>query len=160
MTELSWSRVSNKPAQCAEFAAVHENFAWRKHQASRFGLPKNKNAKCADDSLSRAFTSDKDSIFKLLSPEGNRTLRDHPEYGRPKFAVVWYEDEDWAILCTANEATLIESSRISEYAREEEGAPERIRVIQEIWDSTEQSLKLPLSQVSSHIVTTSGQVSH
>jgi hypothetical protein len=112
MNTLSWSSVRNKPNQCAEFAACHENFAWRKHHSSRFGQLKGKNKGCASDSLSRAFNSDKDSI-SLLFTDGNRTLNEHPEYGRPLFVVVWYEDEDWAILCTQNEAALISSGLIS-----------------------------------------------
>lgn len=151
MTELAWNRVSNKSAECAEFVAIHENFAWRKHHSSRFGQLKNKQQKCADDSLSRAFSSDNDSVLQLFSPEGNRTLRENPGYGRPKFAIVWYKKENWAILCTATEATLIESNRISSYRREEGGANERIREIQAIWDSSDQSLRLPLNQVSSRI---------
>lgn len=151
MLELSWSMVSNKPNKCAEFAAVHENFAWRKHHASRFGQLKNQNQKCADDSLSRAFTSSDDSILKLFSPEGNRTLKIHPEYGKAKFALVWYKDEDWAILCTSQEAVLIHSNLISNLKRIEKGAKKRIIETQKIWDSSNQNLKFPLSRVAFNI---------
>jgi hypothetical protein len=149
--ELSWKRVENKPEQCAELAAVHEHFAWRKHHSSRFGLLKNQKSRCANDSLSRAFESLQDSVLELFSPAGNRTLRDHPEYGPPKFAVVWYQNEDWAILCTATEAVLIDSSRISGYPRKKEGAAERIAVVQELWDSCSASLRIPLARVQQHI---------
>jgi hypothetical protein len=151
MKEISWDLVSNKPDQCAEFAAVHEFFAWRKHHASRFGLLKKSKKKCADDSLSRAFESREDSIPALFSPEGNRVLKDHPEYGRPVFAVVWYADEEWAILCTADEATLINSSLISSYRRQKEGAQKRRREIQELWDLSPISLRKPLNSVASFI---------
>jgi hypothetical protein len=149
--QLSWQAMSNKVATCAEFAAVHENFAWRKHHASRFGLLKKQKAKCANDSLSRAFRSAEDSVLQLFSPEGNRTLRDHPKYGQPKFAVVWYEGEDWAILCAPNEATLIESSRISQLPRKENGAAERIRMMQELWRASDPALRIPLDQVLQRI---------
>lgn len=148
MTDLTWSNVRNKEDECAEFAAVHECFAWRKHHSSRFGQLKKGPKKCADNSLSRAFTSDEDSIHQLFSLHGNRTLRDNPDYGSPKYAVVWYSTEPWAILCTAHEAVLIPTSAISEYKRVREGAEERIQVMQRLWDSAESSLKVPLSQVA------------
>ncbi len=37
MADLTWSNVRNKEEECAEFAAVHVGFAWRKHHSSRFG---------------------------------------------------------------------------------------------------------------------------
>lgn len=147
MTELSWSRVRNKPSQCAEFAVCHDNYAWRKHHASKFGRLKNQRQLCASDSLSRAFTSDEDSILRLFSEVGNRTMRAHPEYGRPHFAIVWYDDEKWAILCTPNEAVLIQSSQIAGYGRKSEGVQARLRVIRRIWDASDQSLRIPLNQV-------------
>ncbi|MCF6282580.1 MAG: hypothetical protein L3J28_10320 [Candidatus Polarisedimenticolaceae bacterium] len=134
---------------CGALGLNRSVYGRRKHHASRFGLLKNKKSKCADDSLSRAFTSNEDSIHKLFSPEGNRTLRDHPNYGRPIFAVVWYED--WAILCTSQEAVLIQSDHICNYSRKEDGAHERIREIQRLWETSEQSLKLPLNQVNENI---------
>jgi hypothetical protein len=148
MNKLSWEYVRNKPAKCAELAAIHENFAWRKHGASKFGRPRKKNLPCADNSLSRAFTSNEDSILKLFSDEGNRTTKDHPEYGRPVFAIVWYKDDKWAILCTENEAVLIHSNKVDHYSRKEEGALERIREFEVLWNNSEQSLKIPLDQVS------------
>jgi hypothetical protein len=151
VTQLSREAVSNKVATCAEFAAVHENFAWRKHHNSRFGLLKNQKGKCANDSLSRAFRSAEDSVLQLFSPEGNRTLRDHPNYGQPKFSLVWYEDEDWAILCTPNEAKLIESSPISNLPRKEDGAADRVRMMQELWGSSDPALRIPLDQVLQRI---------
>ncbi len=51
MIDLSWDQVRNKPSQCVKFAAVHDNFAWRKHHASKFGLLKNQQARCADDTF-------------------------------------------------------------------------------------------------------------
>jgi len=151
VAELSWGAVSNKVATCAEFAAVHENFAWRKHHSSRFGLQKNQKGKSANDSLSRAFSSAEDSVLQLFSPEGNRTLRDHPKYGSPKFAVVWYKDETWAILCTSSEAVLIESGRISNLPRQEEGAGEIILMMQELWSASDPTLRISLSQVLQRI---------
>lgn len=152
MTDLAWNRVRNKPSQCAEFVVCHENFAWRKHHTSRFGqLKNNRQRRCADDSLSRAFESAGDSVLTLFSPNGNRTLRDHPEYGLPLFAVVWYEDEDWAILCTSTEAVLIRSTEISGYRRQVHGASVRIQVIQHIWNASDPSLRVPLRQVSARI---------
>jgi hypothetical protein len=151
MPQFSWSDVRNKENECAEFAAVHSNFAWRKHHSSRFGQLKNNTKKCADDSLSRAFSSDLDSIRQLFSPEGNRTLRDHPEYGPPKFALVWYESERWAILCTENEAVLVSREEVSSFKRVQEGASERIRLIQSLWDSSDQSTKVSLTQVAALI---------
>ena len=152
MAELSWSRVSNKPSQCAEFAACHENFAWRKHtnRVHKFGWLKDQQ-ECANDSLLRAFTSDKDSIPLLFSSEGNRTMREHPDYGLPRFVLVWYDDEDWAILCTSNEAVLIQSSQIANYVRQREGAQDRLRVIQRIWEATDPSLRIPLNRVKEYI---------
>lgn len=147
MTRLSWSIVRNKPAECCEFAVVHEGFAWRKHHSSKFGLLRGQNQRCANDSLSRAFASAEDSVAQLFSPEGNRVIRIHPEYGRPRFSVVWYASEEWAILCTAAEATLIESRLISGFPRCEAGSRERICLIQRIWDSSDPSLRVPLNQV-------------
>ena len=147
MVRLSWCLVRNKPAECVEFAVVHENFAWRKHHSSRFGLLKNQQQRCANDSLSRAFASTNDSVIQLFCTEGNRTLRQHPEYGRPMFSVVWYASEEWAILCTETEATLIESRLISTYPRAEAGAHNRVEVMQRLWASTDESLKVPLGHV-------------
>lgn len=148
MTNLTWSNVRNKMEECAEFAAVHTDFAWRKHHSSKFGQLKKGPKKCADNSLSRAFTSDEDSTHQLFSADGNRTLRDHPDYGSPKYAVVWYSSEPWAILCTPEEAVLIPASEISDYKRVRSGARERIQVMQSLWDASEHSLRVPLSQVA------------
>ena len=150
MTELTWSNVRNKREQCVEFAACHENFAWRKHHSSRFGQLKNQAKKCADDSLSRAFISEQDSI-PLLFSSGNRVLERNPEYGTPKFAVVWYADEDWAILCTRSEATLIASSEIRDFKRTKEGAQGKLAFLTGLWESSDPSLRRPLTEVATII---------
>jgi hypothetical protein len=150
MPKLTWSLVKNLPNQCAEFAACHENFAWRKHHSSRFGQLKGGQKKCADDSLSRAFRSDQDSI-PLLFGEGNRVMKNNPEYGRPVFVAVWYEGEQWAILCTSSEATLISTSDISEFKRSKERAAERISFLRRLWEASDPKLRIPLSSVGERI---------
>lgn len=134
MTELSWELVRDKPNQKAEFAACHDNFAWRKHHASRFTR------------LSNAFHSKQDSIPILFSG-GNRTSREHPEYGEPRFAVVWYDDEDWAILCDSREAVLIPAEDIRKFKRQEERASERIQYIRGLFDLVSENLRRPLGNV-------------
>tara|TARA_R110000744_G_scaffold359009_1_gene466211 strand:- start:1913 stop:2371 length:459 start_codon:yes stop_codon:yes gene_type:complete len=151
MSNITWSDVCNKENECAEFSAVHTDFAWRKHYSSKFGQIKSSTKKCADNSLSRAFATNEDSIHQLFSPNGNRTLKDHPEYGLPKFAMVWYSSEPWAILCTSNEAVLIPTVEISSYKRVKEGAHDRIQRMQRLWDASETALKIPLSQVAGHV---------
>lgn len=96
--------------------------------------------------MSRAFTLKQDSI-PLLFSVGNRVMKAHPEYGAPKFVVVWYTDEDWAILCTANEATLIHASTIREFKRQEAGAQDRMNFLSNLWESADSSLKKPLMEV-------------
>lgn len=134
MTELSWELVRDKPNQKAEFASCHDNFAWRKHHASRF------------IQLSNAFHSKKDSILILFSG-GNRTSREHPEYGEPRFAVVWYEDEDWAILCDPREAVLIPAEDIRKFKRQKDGASERIQYIRRLFDLASENLRRQLGNV-------------
>ena len=126
---MSWERVRNNPYQALEFAAVHDNFAWRRHHASRFGVLRGKAQKYASDSLSRAFESELDSIPKLFKGV-NRISHEHPEYGRARFAVVWYEGEEWALLCTPNVAAIIESSLVSEFKREKKNADQMVQYLQ------------------------------
>jgi len=150
MPELTWSLVKKLPNQCAEFAACHENFAWRKHHSSRFGQLKSGQKKCADDSLSRAFGSAQDSV-PLLFGEGNRVMKKNPKYGRPLFAAVWYEGEQWAILCTASEATLVPTSEISEFKRSKEGAAEKIAFLRRLWEASNLALRIPLLSVGERL---------
>lgn len=147
---MSWDRIKNKPAQALEFAAVHDDFAWRKHHASRFGVLKNARRKYADDSLSRAFESNVDSIPHLFSGS-NRVSQENPEYGAARFVVVWYDDEEWAILCNPTTAAIIKSASISEFKREKKGAADRIRYMQRLMDEAEASDKLSLTKVASRI---------
>ena len=107
MTILSWDNVRNLPVKPLEFAANHENFAWRKHSGgSRFGMLRNDPQKYANDSLTRSFESNKDSIPLLLSSQ-NRVVHNHPEYGQVRFIAVWYDGEPWAILCNPYEAIVM-----------------------------------------------------
>lgn len=143
---MNWDRVKNKPFQPLEFAAVHDNFAWRKHHSSRFGVLKSKGQKYASDSLSRAFKSELDSIPQLFVGR-NRVSRENPDYGPARFAVVWYEDEEWAILCTPKIAALINSSLITGFKRERDGAQQRMRFLEGVLANVEISEKIPLSEV-------------
>ncbi len=79
-------------------------------------------------------------------------MRDHPEYGRPRYDVVWYKDEGWAILCTPNEAVLIKSSKIANCTCQREGADERLGIVSGIWNSSEHSLRVSMNQVSELII--------
>ena len=78
-------------------------------------------------------------------------MREHPEYGLPKFAIVWYSSEPWAILCTATEAVLIPTLEISGYKRKKEDANDRIQTMQRLWNASETSLRVPISQVADRI---------
>jgi hypothetical protein len=151
MRNMCWNMARNKPLQALEFAAVHDNFAWRKHSSSsRFGVLKNNPQKYANDSLSRAFESEEDSIPQLFLGN-NRVVRAKPEYGSARFAVVWYSDEEWAILCNSQEATIIEASLISGFKREKDGAAERINFLQRLFERVEPSVRIPLYQVPQRI---------
>lgn len=150
MTILSWNLVRNLPVKPLEFAANHENFAWRKHAASRFGILKSDPQKFASNSLTRAFQSDKDSISLLLSNR-NRVIQAHPEYGQAKFIAIWYDGEPWAILCNQHGAIVIDSSLVSTIPRQTENASERYEYLLEIWERSGNSDRLPLDQISSYI---------
>lgn len=150
MTILCWNLVRNLPVRPLEFAANHENFAWRKHAASRFGILKNHPQRYASDSLRRAFQSEKDSILLLFSNQ-NRVIRANPEYGAAKFIAVWYEGEPWAILCNHQEAIVIDSTLISNFPRQVENAPERYSYLLNIWGRSQNSDRVPLNQVAEHI---------
>jgi hypothetical protein len=150
MQEMNWSMVRNLPDRCTEFAACHEDFGWRKHTSWRFGQLRNSHKKCADDSLTRAFTSEQDSI-PLLFGEGNRVMKKNAQYGRPLFVVVWYEGEEWAILCTASEATIIKSSEISDFKRSKEGVTERVAFLRRLWDASDSAQRIPLLTVANRI---------
>lgn len=100
--------------------------------------------------MTRAFASDRDGILVLFAG-GNRVMQDHPEYGMPRFAVVWYEDEDWAILCSPTEAALIPSAEIADFPRQRERAAERVQAVQRIWDESDRTLRIPLTEVARRI---------
>lgn len=150
MTILSWDLVRNLPVKPLEFAANHEHFGWRKHAASRFGILKGDPRRFASDSLTRAFQSGKDSISLLLSNR-NRVIQNHPEYGQANFVSVWYDSEPWAILCNQHGAIVIDSSLVSAIPRQIENADERYEYLLEIWERSNNSDRLPLAQVCSHI---------
>ncbi|MFP8966118.1 hypothetical protein ACKC9G_06045 [Pokkaliibacter sp. CJK22405] len=151
----NWNVIKNNENECLEFAAVHEHFAWRKHAASRFGVlknPKDGENKYASDSLYRAFSSNKDSIQKLFSEEGNRTYKKNPEYGLPIYAVVWYESENWAILCNKDYAVLCSSEEIKKFKRAKdnndvENKKDVLETINYLWNSSVEENKISLSKI-------------
>lgn len=88
--QLSWELVKDKGM--VEFGAHHDSYSWRIHLPQwRF------------NSLHNAFHSPTDSIPLLLTA-GNKVSNDNPNWGKARFAAVWYDDEDWAILCNADGA--------------------------------------------------------
>jgi len=78
-------------------------------------------------------------------------MKKNPKYGRPLFAAVWYEGEQWAILCTASEATLVPTSEISEFKRSKEGAAEKIAFLRRLWEASNLALRIPLLSVGERL---------
>lgn len=102
-TNFDWSNVVDRRDEKVEFGACHENYAWRPHKIANHKF----------SSLSNAFDSETNSIRLLLQhANGNQNARSYQERGRALFAVVWYPDTDWAVLCNSRYATLVPSAEL------------------------------------------------
>ena len=105
---LNWTQVVDRRDDLVEFAACHENYAWRPHS----------NRLHKYTSLFNAFNSAENSLRLLLqSANGNKNSRNYEDRGRALFAAVWYSDTNWGILCNRRYATLVPARELQSLSR-------------------------------------------
>lgn len=135
--DLSWSNVQDRPNERMEFGASHVREAWRKHKT-----PQQKFL-----GLERAFSTSDHRLTKLLQEvNANPNAQNHLERGQALFAAVWFKEPgcDWAILCNATHATLVQREEIEAIPVTKHRDEEVIARVQALFEEAPENLKREL----------------
>jgi len=135
--DLCWSDVQDRPNERMEFGASHVREAWRKHKT-----PQQKFL-----GLERAFSTSDHRLTKLLQEvNANPNAQNHLERGQALYAAVWFKEPgcDWAILCNATHATLVQRGDIEAIPVTKNRNEDVIARVQALFEQAPEHLKREL----------------